>query len=122
MMVKRTGPTDAYMQQLIARLKTAAKENEAAIWSDVADKLASARRSRTEVNVSDIERNADDNEIVIVPGIVLAAGEIKKSVTVAAWKFSGAAEAKIKSAGGKCMTIDELVKQNPKGSGVKIFV
>ena len=121
-MVKRTGPTNAHMQQAIERLRKLARENQTAIWSDVAEKLASARRSRTEVNVSDIERNADDNEVVIVPGVVLAAGEIKKSVTVAAWKFSGAAEEKIKNAGGKCMTIDELVKQNPKGSGVKIFV
>jgi large subunit ribosomal protein L18e len=121
-MVKRTGPTNAHMQQEIERLRKLAKENQTAIWADVAEKLANSRRSRVEVNVGRIERNANNGDVIIVPGVVLAAGEIAKPVSVAAWKFSAGAGKKIKDAGGKCMTIDELVKENPKGSGVRIFV
>lgn len=117
-MVKRTGPTDAYLQQLIARLKT----SKVAIWSDVAEKLEKPRRIRVEVNVSDIDRNANDKKNIVVPGIVLAAGEITKPVTVAAWRFSREAEEKIKNAKGKCITIEELMKQSPKGSNVRILV
>jgi len=40
------------------------------------------------------------------PVKVLAAGEIKKAVTVSAHKFSAAAKAKIEAAGGRC---EELV-------------
>ena len=121
-MVKRTGPTNTYLRQLIDLLKVKSRELNAPIWSDIAEKLERPRRKRVGVNIADIERNADKNEIVIVPGVVMGTGELKKPVTVAAWKFTPAAEEKIKKAKGKCINIEELVKENPKGTGVRILV
>lgn len=74
-----------------------------------------------EVNLSGIERYAKENETLVVPGVVLASGELKKSVRVAAWKFSTNARKKIEAAKGKCLAIQDLLKENPKGSGVRII-
>jgi len=46
---------------------------------------------------------------------------LSKKVTVAAYGFSESARAKIEAAGGKDLTIMELVKEMPKGTGVKIM-
>jgi large subunit ribosomal protein L18e len=42
-------------------------------------------------------------------------------VHVAAWRFSNQAREKIEAAGGKALTIPELVSDVPKGSGVRLM-
>ena len=120
-MVKRTGPTNPLLQGLIENLKRKAFELKAPIWKEVAKKLEKPRRKRIEVNLSDLERNTSANDTVVVPGVVLANGNLTKPLTIAAWRFSVQAKEKIKKAGGKILTIQDLVKENPKGSGVKII-
>lgn len=115
--VKRTGPTNPQLKQLIEKLK----KSKAAIWRDVAEKLSKPTRKRVEVNLSRINRHTRDGETVVVPGVVLAAGELNKKVTVAAWRFSKKAREKI-NAVGKAISIEELIKINPKGSKVRIMV
>lgn len=117
-MVKRTGPTNVHMRTLINRLQ----KTKSAAWKDIAKKLGGARRKKVEVNISVINRHAKDGETIVVPGTVLAGGEINKPVTVAAWRFSTAAAEKIKKAKGITMTIEELLKKNPKGSKIRIMV
>jgi len=120
--MKRTGPTNPYLKKLIEELKKKSRESKAPIWMDVAEKLERPRRRKVEVNLADIERNANEGEVVIVPGTVLGSGELTKPVIIAAWKFSPGVEEKIRKSKGKTMTIEELSKENPKGSGVKILV
>jgi large subunit ribosomal protein L18e len=43
------------------------------------------------------------------------------SVVVAAWDFSEGARKQIAAAKGKCITIDELIKQKPDGKNVRII-
>ena len=43
------------------------------------------------------------------------------SVVVAAFSFSDSARQEIEKAKGKCITIKELIKQNPKGKDVRII-
>ncbi|MEM7826471.1 MAG: 50S ribosomal protein L18e [Candidatus Aenigmatarchaeota archaeon] len=120
--MKPTGPTNPYLKKLIEDLKQKSKELKAPIWKAVAEKLEKPRRKKVEVNVYEIERYAKEGETVVVPGVVLGSGEIRKKVRVAAWRFSPKAEEKIKKAGGIVMKIEDLVKENPKGSNVKILV
>jgi len=115
--MKRTGPTNVYLKELIENLNKV----DTPIWKEVARKLSNPSRSRVEVNLSHINRNTEKNDIVVVPGIVLASGELNKPINVAAWKFSSSAKEKIKKSKGKCLTIEELVEKNPKGAGVKIL-
>jgi large subunit ribosomal protein L18e len=121
-MVKRTGPTNPYQKSLIEELRKKSFESKVPIWKDVAEKLTRSRRSKVTVNIFEIDKNTEKNDFVVVPGVVLSAGELTKPVNIAAWRFSASAEEKIKSAKGKIMTIEELVKEKPKGTGVKILV
>ena len=61
------------------------------------------------------------NETALIPGKVLSPGNLTKKVSIAAWSFSDKAEEKIKEAGGKSMSIEELVKTNPKGKDIRIL-
>ena len=106
---------------LIDVLLSESAKNDAAIWKDVAERLAKPRRLHAEVNVSKIEKYAKADEYVIVPGKVLGSCSVTKPVKVAALSFSETAKRKIVEAGGKCMRIDELLRENPKGSGVRIM-
>ncbi len=106
---------------LIDTLLSEAAKNNAAVWKDVAERLAKPRQLYAEVNVSKLERYAKPNEYVVVPGKVLGGGRITKPVKVAALSFSESARRKIVEAGGECMKIEELLKINPSGSGVRIM-
>ncbi len=120
--MKRTGPTNPYLKSLIENLKKKSFELNAPIWRAVAEKLEKPRRQRVEVNISDLERVANENEYIVVPGVVLGSGDLSKKLVVAAWKFSPTAKQKIEKMKGECLSIDELVERNPKGSGVRIVV
>jgi large subunit ribosomal protein L18e len=120
-MVKRTGPTNPYLRSLISTLKEKSLELKAPIWRAVAEKLEKPRRKKVEVNLLKIERNTNVNDVVVVPGVILANGELSKPVTIAAWKFSSSAQEKIKKSGGRILTIEKLIEENPKGSKVKII-
>ena len=107
------------LKEMIEKLY--ARGTEYPVWKAVAKALNRPRRKKYEVNVYKIEKFAKNNENILVPGSVLGSGEITKPVKVAALKFSKGAKEKIEKAGGKCLTIPELFKQNPKGTGVKIM-
>ena len=119
--MKRTGPTNPELKNLIENLKKKSFELDAPIWKAVAEKLEKPTRKRIDVNLSDIERNTEENNVVVIPGVVLASGDLTKKITIAAWKFSAQAKEKIKKSKSKSLTILELVEKKPKGSGVKII-
>ncbi len=119
--MKRTGPTNVVLRELIVALEKASKREDAPIWDAVAYELSRATRKRVHINVGRINKYAEDGDVIVVPGKVLGLGKINKKLTVAAWAFSSAARAKIESAGGRAIGIRELLEENPKGSGVKIM-
>jgi len=118
LMKRKTNPN---LIKLIDDLLKASAMNKAPIWKDIAERLAKPKRLYAEVNVSKIQRYAKEGETIIVPGKVLGGGKITKPVTVAALSFSETARKKIIEAGGKCLTIKELLEMNPTGSGVRIM-
>lgn len=87
----------------------------------MAELLSRSSRRRVAVNLSKISRYAGDGEIVVVPGKVLGSGTLTKKVTIAALSFSLTALEKIKSSGGRALTIRDLLKENPSGRGVRII-
>ena len=97
------------------------RKEKAKLWARVARDLSRSNRQRREINLSRIQRFAKDGDVVVVPGKVLSAGILLKKVNVAAWSFSATAKEKIKASGGKTFSLQELVKSNPKGTGVKII-
>ncbi|MGB9636075.1 MAG: 50S ribosomal protein L18e [Thermoplasmata archaeon] len=115
---KKTNPE---LVNLILDLKKKSREADAPIWRDVAFRLEGSNRNRAEVNVSKIERFATPHETIIVPGKLLGAGEIKKPVTVAAYAASASAIEKVTKAGGRVLSLRELLAENPKGTNVRIL-
>ena len=119
--MKRANPTNPELVKTIRFLKKSAKEHDARIWRKIADALSRTRRQRISVNLSRVNRYTKSGETVIVPGKVLAAGDVDHAVNVAAFGFSHMAMTKIMKAKGKCLSYAELVKKNPKGTDVKII-
>ena len=115
---KKTNPV---LVDLVHDLKKLSWDNEAPIWRDIAKRLEKPTKRRVEVNLSRVERYLGDGEIALVPGKLLAAGNLGKKVTVAAYAFSEGARQKVTAAGGECLTIRELVERNPKGQKVRIL-
>ena len=112
--------TNPRLNSLIADLKSAARNSEGDVWSDVADRLEKPRRTHAEVNLGRIERYAQDGETVVVPGKVLGSGVLQKEVTVAAVDFSGTAETKIDQV-GDTMKLEEALEQHEDGSNVRVI-
>ncbi|MBR2665491.1 uL15 family ribosomal protein, partial [Methanobrevibacter sp.] len=48
-------------------------------------------------------------------------GDLTEKVDVVALKFSAKAEEKIANAGGECISIEEIMESNPKGSNIRIM-
>jgi len=109
------------LQSLIVELKKASIEKDVKLWKRIASELEGPTDSRRAVNLSRIDKYARSNEIVVVPGKVLSMGNLSKKITIAAYTFSKPAKEKITSSGGKAITIYDLLKDNPKGSKVRII-
>ena len=108
-------------KEMIETIRNKGFENKSKLWVAVAEDLNRVRRKRYEVNLNRLEKYPKAREKIVVPGVVLGNGEVKKRLEVAALKFSGKAKEKIEKAGGKCLTIEEMFKENPKGKGIRIM-
>lgn len=120
-MGKKNKKTNPHLLTLVQHLKDASRTNEAPIWRDIALRLEGPASNWAEINVGKLERYANDGETVVVPGKLLGAGELTKKVTVAAFRFTGQAKDKVVGAGGKSLSFEELIEDNPKGSKVRII-
>jgi large subunit ribosomal protein L18e len=112
--------TNPRLSSLIADLKSTARSSGGDVWGDVAERLEKPRRTYAEVNLGRIERYAQEDETVIVPGKVLGSGVLQKEVTVAAVNFSGTAERKIDQV-GETMKLEQALENNPDGSNVRVI-
>ncbi|MFD1687300.1 50S ribosomal protein L18e [Halobellus litoreus] len=112
--------TNPRLNSLIAELKAVSRESGANIWQDVADRLEKPRRTHAEVNLGRIERYAQEDETVVVPGKVLGSGALQKNVTVAAVDFSSSARKKIEQV-GDTVALERAIEENPDGSNVRVI-
>ena len=119
--MRRTGPTNYILRITIDELLKASARNKAPVWRYVAEMLSKSSRSRVVVNLSKIERYAEEGDIVVIPGKVLGGGILRKRVTIAAAQFSKTALEKIRSSGSRHMHLLDLLKENPEGKGVRIL-
>ncbi|WP_459195055.1 50S ribosomal protein L18e [Halosimplex sp. J119] len=108
------------LSSLIADLKATARDSGGDVWGDVAERLESPRRTHAEVNLGRIERYAQEDETVVVPGKVLGSGVLQKDVTVAAVDFSGTARTKIDQV-GEAASLEQALEDNPDGSNVRVI-
>jgi large subunit ribosomal protein L18e len=112
--------TNPRLKSLIADLKSTARSAGGEVWGDVAERLEKPRRTHAEVNLGRIERYAQADETVVVPGKVLGSGVLQKDVTVAAVDFSRSARTKIAEV-GEPKTLEQALEDNPEGSNVRVI-
>jgi large subunit ribosomal protein L18e len=113
--------TSPRLNSLVADLKATARDGGSQVWQDVADRLEKPRRTHAEVNLSRIERYAQPEETVVVPGKVLGGGALQTAVDVAAVDFSGTAETKIEAVDGEALALEQALERNPEGSQVRVI-
>ena len=119
--MRETKTTNLQLINLIHLLKKESREKQAPIWLDIADHLSKSRSQRVAVNLSKINRHTKPEDIVVVPGKLLASGNINHAVTVASFSISDKARVKLEVVKAKYITIPELLVKNPKGSNVRII-
>jgi len=119
---KRTGTQDLRMKSLIFNLLKLAKDKKTNIWKKLAEELSKPARSRRIANLSQIDRYSTNGEIVVIPGKVLGSGNLSHKLKIAAPAFSSSALKKIGDSGSLAISIEELLKENPKGTGVRIIL
>lgn len=112
--------SNSTLVKTIADLKEASRKNEAPLWRSIATRLEGPSRNWPSVNISKLEYNIDKNGKAIIPGKLMGTGIITKKMTVAAYSFTTSAKDKIQSAGGKCLTYNELIKSVPKGTNIVV--
>jgi len=118
--MKRTGPTNPQIRELVTELKTLSIKEKAAIWKRVAEDLQRPSRNRRAVNISRINQFTKEGENIIVPGKVLGSGSLNHKVTIAAFAFSQSAKDSIDKI-GKAILISDVIKSNPKGKKLRII-
>jgi large subunit ribosomal protein L18e len=119
--MRKLKSTNPQLVELVQDLKVESYKNDVKIWKDLAKRLSKPSRIISEVNVSKLNRYTEENHVVVVPGKVLGSGKLAHKITVAAFSFSEGAKKAVEEAGGRCITIKELINENPKGSLVKIM-
>jgi len=98
-MAKRTGPTSLTLKLLLIDLSKLYKKEKVNLWKRLEYELSKSSRNRREINLYKIDQYAKDGETVVVPGKVLS--KINKV--------------------GKAISIQQLMKDNPKGKKVRIL-
>jgi len=117
----RTGPTNPITKKLIEDLATHGYKEKSKFMINLSKELSAPTRIRTRVNLTKLQRVCKDNDVIVVPGKVLSYGILKRPITVSALSFSKTAADKIIKAGGKVITIRELIGQNKKGTKVRLI-
>jgi large subunit ribosomal protein L18e len=114
---RTTGPSDYHIRKLIRDLH----KTKTRIWKKISRKLSSPRRNRVEANLYRINKRTKDGDTIVVPGKVLGIGELERKITIACLNYSESVLPKVEASGSSLITIRQLLEQNPKGSGVKVF-
>jgi large subunit ribosomal protein L18e len=94
------------------------KATQTKIWIRVASELLKPTRNKPEVNIAKLEKMAREGFTLVVPGKVLATGQLTKKVDVAAYQYSSAAAEKIKANGGTIVSVGDFAKKNAEGKKV----
>ena len=103
-------------RKLVAELR----KTKTKVWKRIADELEKSTRKMSGVNIYKLNKYVRENEIAVVPGKVLGMGNLTKKITIAALQFSDTALEKINKV-GKAVSLNEIVKKNPKGEKVRII-
>jgi large subunit ribosomal protein L18e len=121
-MLRTIAKENPELRRTLIELRRAAKTHQAPVWEAVARELARPRHQTMPLNVGQLQRLAQGGaKAFVVPGKLLAQGRVTQPITVAAFHYSEVAREKIQGAGGTTLSILDLIKTHPDGSGVRLL-
>jgi len=95
------------------------KKNEK--WIKTGQMLSTSRRIRASLNLDQIDKEAKEGDVIVIPGKVLSQGEISKKIKIVALNFSANAKEKLDKDKIEFNTILEEIKSNPKAEKVRML-
>src|SRR5487761_1632370 len=107
--------TNQIVIQMVKTLHAASKKNNAPIWERLADLALKPTRAKRTINVGQLDKFVSDNDIIIVPGKVLGAGNLSHKITLCSFSISTTGAKKITQSGGKISDITQIIKDHPTG-------
>jgi|TARA_Y100000034_G_scaffold130198_1_gene188037 large subunit ribosomal protein L18e len=110
--------TNILKQKLIEEIKEHSIKENSNFWKRIVKELEKPTRRMREVNIEKLNKHTKANETVLVPGKVLSIGEINHKLTIAAFAYTESAEEKLKDS---IISIQDLIKKDPKGKKIKII-
>ena len=113
--------TGQVILQMAKQLRGASKKNNAPIWLKLAELALKPSRSRRVINLGQLDKFVNDNDVVVVPGKVLGTGNISHKITLCSFSISTTGAKKVTQTGGKLVDFAHLIKNHPTGKGVKII-
>ena len=120
-MSKNMRKTNQALIALIGDLKDQSRSTGSALWRDVALRLEKSRSNWAEPNLRRLSRYAAEEGVDLVPGKLLGSGDVAGKPSVDDYSVSIGARSKIEAAGGRVLTLRELMNENPDGKGVRIL-
>ena len=119
-----TRSSNLYTHLQIKLFRFLSRRTESAFCKTVLRRLVASRTNRPPISISKLNQLLKgQDKIVVFVGTVtndIRLLEVPK-MTVAALKFTETARARITKAGGKCLTLDELVMKAPTGSNTLLL-
>lgn len=113
--MKPTLKTNLHLAKLIEDLKELAKKEKSEVWKKAAKYLSYPTRKKIETNLTKLDKETKENDKILFPGKVLN-GELNHKLTVSSFQISESAKEKV-----DFVPIQELMKKNPKATGVKLM-
>ena len=113
--------TGQVILQMAKQLRGASKKNNAPIWLKLAELALKPSRNRRVINLGQLDKFVNDNDVVVVPGKVLGTGNISHKITLCSFSISTTGAKKVTQSGGKLVDFTHLIKNHPTGKGVKII-
>uniref|UniRef100_A0A7S3IY71 Large ribosomal subunit protein uL15/eL18 domain-containing protein n=1 Tax=Strombidium inclinatum TaxID=197538 RepID=A0A7S3IY71_9SPIT len=121
---KNTRSTNLYIHLLIKLFRFLARRTESGFSKTVLRRLIASRVNRPPLSLSKIVKHLKGQDKIVVTVATVTDDnrllEIPK-MTVAALRFTEAARARIIKAGGKCLTLDQVVMTAPTGTGTLLL-
>ena len=116
---KDTRSKNLYHHLLVKLFKFLSRRTDSKFCKTVLRRLVSSRVNRPPLSLTKLVKHLGENRdrtVVVVSTVTDDERMLEvPKLTVAALRFTEAARARITKAGGKCMTLDELVMQTPTG-------
>jgi large subunit ribosomal protein L18e len=103
----------------LAELILEANKNEK--WREIAGILSGPLRKKIEINLDKLDKLTKENEKVLIPGKILAMGNISKKIKIIALNFSEKAKEKLIKSGCEVSDIYNEIKFNPDAKGFKVL-